>query len=70
MTTLAVVDDDGGRLWKRKGEGAGPTWLLSIPILPRMTARPDIAAPAEAEEHGSWADMVCCFQQSMRECIK
>ncbi len=34
-----------------------------------MTARPD-AAPAEAEGQGSWADMVRCFQQSMRECIK
>ena len=32
MTTLTVADDDGGRLRKRKrkGEGVGPTWLLSI----------------------------------------
>ena len=32
-TTLTVADnDDGnnGRLRKRKGTGAGPTWLLSI----------------------------------------
>jgi hypothetical protein len=35
---------------------------VAISILPRMTARPD-AAPAKA-------DMVHCFQQSMRECIK
>jgi hypothetical protein len=34
-----------------------------------MTARSD-AAPVEAEGRGSWADMVHCFQQSMRECIK
>ena len=34
-----------------------------------MTAQPD-AAPAEAEGRGSWADMVRCFQQSMRERIK
>jgi hypothetical protein len=24
---LTVADDDDGRLRKRKGEGAGPTWL-------------------------------------------
>jgi len=29
-TTLTVADNNGGRLWKQKGEGAGPTWLLSI----------------------------------------
>jgi hypothetical protein len=29
-TMLTVADDDGCRLRKRKGEGAGPTWLLSI----------------------------------------
>jgi len=37
--------------------------------LPQMTARPD-AAHVEAEVRGSWADMVHCFQQSMKECIK
>ncbi len=48
--------------------GGDGRWV-AIPILPRITARPD-AAPAEAEGRGSWADMVRCFQQSMRECIK
>jgi hypothetical protein len=43
--------------------------VVGIAILSRMTARPD-AAPAEVEGRGSWADMVCCFQQSMRERIK
>ncbi len=28
--TLPVAEDNDGCLQKRKGEGAGPTWLLSI----------------------------------------
>jgi hypothetical protein len=30
MMMLTVADDNGGHLWKRRGEGAGLTWLLSI----------------------------------------
>jgi len=29
-TMLTVADNDGGRLRKQNGQGAGPTWLLSI----------------------------------------
>ena len=42
---------------------------VAIAILPRITVRPG-AAPGEAEGRGSWADMVYCFQQLMRERVE
>jgi hypothetical protein len=54
---------------KRRQHARSRCRWMAIPILPRMTARPDVA-PAEAEKRGSWADMARCFQQSIRECMK